>query len=99
MPPEAPHVSARRADDANMGDEVAQRDISDAESISGAEIRELRRKNTPSDPTSREIEEHVLTEHAKSGRGVQLVSEGEVEPRDTREMAARNLRMAQRSQS
>ena len=99
VPPEAPNVSARRADDANMGDEVAQRDISDAESISGAESRELRRKNRPSDPTSREIEEHVLTEHARSGRGVQLVCKDEVEPRDTREMAARNLRMSQRSQS
>ena len=99
VPPEAPNVSARRADDANMGDEVAQRDISDAESISGAKIRELRRRNSPSDPASREIEDHVLTEHARSGHGVQLVSKGEVEPRDTKEKVTRNLRMAQRSQS
>ena len=47
-----------------MGDEVAQRDISAAESISGNEIREPRRRNSPSDPTSREIEDHVLTGHA-----------------------------------
>ena len=33
------------------------------------------------------------------GHGVQLVSKGEVEPRDTREMAARSLKMVQRSQS
>ena len=32
-----------------------------------------------------------------SDRGVQLVSNGVVEPRDTREMAARNLKMVQRS--
>ena len=48
MAPEgAPNVSARGADDANVGDEVAQRDISDAESISGDEIREPRRRNSP----------------------------------------------------
>ena len=29
----APNVSARGADDANMGDEVAQRGVSDAESV------------------------------------------------------------------
>ena len=95
----APNVSARGADDANMGDEVAQRDISDAESISGDEIREPRRRNSPSDPTSREIGDYVLTGHARSCRGVQLVSKGEVEPRDTREKAARNLRMVQICQS
>ena len=99
VPPKVPNVSARRADDANMGDEVAQRDISDAECISGAEIRDLRRRNSPSDPASREIEDHVLTEHARSGHGVQLVCKGEVEPRDTKEKVTRNLRMAQRSQS
>ena len=58
---EAPNVSARGADDANMGDEVAQRDISDAESIGGDEIQEPRRRNSPSDPTPREIEDHMLT--------------------------------------
>ena len=61
MAPKAPNVSAREADDAHMGDVVAQRDVSDAESISGDEIRQPRRRNSPSDPTSREIEDHVLT--------------------------------------
>ena len=50
---EAPNVSARGADDTNRGDEVAQRDFSDAESISDVEMREPRRRNSPSDPTSR----------------------------------------------
>ena len=48
----------------NMGDEVAQRRGSNAESIGGDEVREPRRRNSPSDPTSREIEDHVLTGHA-----------------------------------
>ena len=39
-------------------------DISDAESINGDEIPEPPRRNSPSDPTSREIEDHVLTRHA-----------------------------------
>ena len=56
----APNVSAREADDVDMGDEVAQRGVSDAESIAGCEVREPRRRNSPSDPTSREIEDHVL---------------------------------------
>ena len=43
---------------------MAQGDVSDAESIGGDELRELRRRNSPSDPTSREIDDHVLTEHA-----------------------------------
>ena len=50
-----------------MGYEVAQRDISDAKSISGDETREPRRRNSPSDPTSRQIEDHVLTGHASFG--------------------------------
>ena len=33
------------------------------------------------------------------GHGVQLVSKGEVEPRDTKEKAAKNLRMVRKSQS
>ena len=57
----APNVSARGADDVDMGDEVAQRGVSDAESVEGDELREPRRRNSPSDPTSREIEDHVLT--------------------------------------
>ena len=47
-----------------MRDEVAQSDISDAESISGDGIREPRRSKGPSDPTLREIEDHALTGHA-----------------------------------
>ena len=62
--PEAPNVSTRGADDVDMGDEVAQRSVSDAESIEGDEVREPRRRNSWSDPTSREIEDHVLTGHA-----------------------------------
>ena len=83
----------------SMGDEVAQRDISDAESISGDEIREPRRRNSPSDPTFREIEDDVLTGMQVFGHGVQPVLKGEVEPRETRHKAAMNLKMVQRSQS
>ena len=98
--PEAPNVSARGADDVDMGDEVAQRRVSDAESNEGDEVREPRRRNSPSDPTSREIEDHVLTGHASvSDRGVQLVSKGVVEPRDTKGKTASSLKMARRSQS
>ena len=50
---DAPNVSARRADDIDMGDEVAQRGVSDAESTRGDEVREPRRRNSPSDPTAR----------------------------------------------
>ena len=63
-PEVAPNVSARGADDVDMGDEVAQRGVSDAESVGGDEHRENRRRNSPSDPTSREIDNHVLTGHA-----------------------------------
>ena len=62
--PEAPNVSARGADDVDIGDEVAQRGVNDAEAIEGDEVREPRRPNSPSDPMSREIEDHVLTGHA-----------------------------------
>ena len=57
-------MSARRADDIDMGDEVTQRSVSDAEFVDGDEHREPRRRNSPSDPTSKEIEDHVLTGHA-----------------------------------
>ena len=59
-----PNVSERGANDVDMGDEVAQRGVTDAESIEGDEVREPRRRNSPSNPTSREIEDHVLTGHA-----------------------------------
>ena len=52
---EVPNVSARGADDDDMGDEVAQRGVSDPESIGGDAVREPRRRNSPSDPTSREL--------------------------------------------
>ena len=58
-------MSTRGADDVDMGDEVTQRGVSDAESIEGDEVREPRRRNSPSDPTSRDIEDHVL-------RGIEL---------------------------
>ena len=51
-PEVAPNVSARGADDVDMGDEVPQRCVSDAESVGGDEHRENRRRNSPSDPTS-----------------------------------------------
>ena len=59
-----PERVCKGADDVSMGNAVAERNISDAESISGDEIREPRRKNSPSDPTSTDIENHVLAEHA-----------------------------------
>ena len=52
-PEVAPNVSARGAEDVDMADEVAQRSVSDAVSVGGDELRELRRRNSPSDPTSR----------------------------------------------
>ena len=61
--PEARNVSARGADDVDMGVEVAQRGQR-SESFEGDEVREPRRRNSPSDPTSREIEDLVLTGHA-----------------------------------
>ena len=69
---------------------MAQRGISDAESTGWDEVRAPRRRNSPSDPSSRESEDHVLT---------RLVSKSEVEPRDTKGKAAKSLRMARRSQS
>ena len=63
-PEVAPNVSARGADDVDMGDAVAQRGFSDAEFVGSDELREPRRRNSPSDPTSREIEDHVLTGQA-----------------------------------
>ena len=64
MGPEVPNVSARGADDVDIRDEVAQRRVGDAEFIEGDEVREPRSRNSPSDPTSRDIEDHVLTGHA-----------------------------------
>ena len=63
-PEVAPNVSARGEDDVDLGDEVAQRGFSDAESVGGDELREPRRRNSPSGPMSREIGDHVLTGHA-----------------------------------
>ena len=51
-------MSARGADDVDMGDEVAQRGVSDAELVGSNEVREPRRRNNPSDPTSRETDDH-----------------------------------------
>ena len=42
-----PSVPARDMTDAHVGDEVAQGGASDVESISGDEIREPRRRNSP----------------------------------------------------
>ena len=43
---EAPNMSARRADDIDMGDEVTQRSVSYAEFVDGDEVREPRRRNS-----------------------------------------------------
>ena len=43
----APNVSARGADDVDMGDEVAQRGVSDAESIGGDEVRDTSTTEQP----------------------------------------------------
>ena len=45
-PEVAPNVSARGADGVDMGDEVAQGDVSDVESVGGDELREPRRDGT-----------------------------------------------------
>ena len=44
-----------------MEGEVSQRDSDDVESISDGEGRGTRHRSSPSDPTSREIQDHVLT--------------------------------------
>ena len=61
---EEPNLSARGADDVDMGDEAALSGVSDAESIGSDEVREPRRRNSPSDP----IKNHVLTRHASFPR-------------------------------
>ena len=82
----------RGVDNVDMGDEVAQRGARDAESI-GDKVREPRRRNSPSDLTSREIEDHVLTGHATfrslcaanvqgRGRAERLQGEGRMELED-----------------
>ena len=63
--PEALNVSAQETDDVDMGDEVAQWSVSDAESAWGEKVREPRRRNNPLDRTFREIEDHVLTGSCK----------------------------------
>ena len=90
---------ARGADDVDTGYEVAQSGVSNAESVGSDELREPRRRNSPSDPSSGEKEDHVLTEHTSFRNGMQLVSKGVVEPRDIKEKAARIWKMARRSQS
>ena len=80
----APNVSARGADDVDMGDEVAQRGVSDAESVGSDELREPRRRKCPSDPTcwqGMQVFDH----------GVQPVSKGVVEPRGTKGKARKEL--------
>ena len=99
-PEVAPNVSARGADDVDVGDEVAQMGASDADSVGGDEVREPRRQNSPSDPTSREIEDHVLTGHAtfRSWCAACVQERGRAE-RHQLEMAVRSCKMVRRSQS
>ena len=61
---EAPNASTRAMDDTDGGGEVSQRDTDDVESISDGEARETRHRSSPSDPSLREIQDHVLTGHA-----------------------------------
>ena len=61
---EAPNVSAQRADDIDMETKWLRGAPAKPNSSMATEVREPRRQNSPSDPTSREIEDHVLTGHA-----------------------------------
>ena len=90
-------MSARGADDANMGDDVAQRDVSHAESITVDDFRETRKEQPVGSNVQRNLKITSRQGTQVSGRGVRPVCKGEVEPRDTRHKAARNLRMVQRS--
>ena len=98
-PEVAPNVSARGSDDVDMGDEVGQRRVSDAESVGSDEVRESRRRNSPSNPTSGEVEDHVVTGHAcfRSWCAASVQRRGRAET--PREMAAGSWRTVQRSQS
>ena len=100
-PEVAPNVSARGADDVDIGDEVAQRGASDAESIGGDEVREPRRRNSPSHPTSREIEDRVLTGHAtfRSWCAARVQGRSRAERHQGEGRAVRSLMMVRRSQS
>ena len=69
-PEVAPNVSARGADDVDMGDEVAQRGASDAESIGSDEVREPRRRNSPSHPTSKAAKSLRMVRRSQSHRGI-----------------------------
>ena len=64
----------RGAGDVDMGDEVTQRGVTDAQSVGVDEFYERQRRNSQSDPTSREIEDHV-TGHAsfRSRPGIESV--------------------------
>ena len=80
-------------DDADGGGEVSQRDTDDVQSISDGEARETRHKSSPSDPTPREIQDHVLAGHAgfrpwcaacmrRRGRAVRHRGDGHKEEED-----------------
>ena len=47
------------------GGEGAERDTRDAAPVSSGEVREQPHRSSPSDPTRKEIEDHVLTGHAR----------------------------------
>ena len=98
-PEVAANVSARGADDVDMGDEAAQRGVNDAESVGGDELREPRRRNSPSDPTSREIEDHVLTGHASFRSWCAACVPGRGRAERHQGKAAKCLKMVRRSQS
>ena len=96
---EAPNVSAQGAYDVDMGDEVAQRRVSDAEPVGSDEVREPRRRNSPSDQRPGKLRTMCRQGMQVSDRGAQLVSKGEVELRDNKVKAARSLKMGRRSRS
>ena len=76
-----------------MEGEVSQRDTDDVESISDGEARGTRHRSSPSDPTPREIQDHVLTGHAcfRSWCAACVTGRGRAE-RDIVVMATKKMR-------
>ena len=64
-PEVAPNVSARGADDVDMGDEVAQRGVSDAESVGSDELRE---PQTTEQPIRSNVEDDPFTRKSRDSR-------------------------------
>ena len=73
--------------------------VSDAESIGSDKVREPRRRNSPSDPTSREVEDHVLTGHESFRSWCAACVQGRGRAERHQREGTRSLRMGRRSQS